>query len=139
MIRGPRSSDQAFIASTWVRSMSGVGGRKLGRDGGLVAKRIDDVFDRGDTRALVRHAAGDQDRIMGWVVYVDGPGVPVAHYLYVRKEHRGKGIGAELLTAVGIRREATFVYTCLGPSTRQIVTAYPLGVHMPLKEFLCPS
>jgi GNAT superfamily N-acetyltransferase len=139
MIRGPRSSDQAFIASTWVRSMSGVGGRKLGRDGGLVAKRIDDVFDRGDTRALVRHAAGDQDRIMGWVVYVDGPGVPVIHYTYVRKEHRGKGVAAELLTAAACRRDKALVYTCEGPDTRKLITAYPLATHLPLAEFLNPS
>lgn len=139
MIRGPRSSDQAYLASTWVRSMTGVAHRKLGPNGGALGRQIDSVFDRADTRALIRHAPGDMDRIYGWIVHVEGPGVPVIHYCYVRKEYRGKGIATQLLTAIGVKPDVACVYTCSGPDARKLLTVYPLATLLPLVEFLSPS
>lgn len=139
VIRGPRSTDQAYIASTWVRSMTSAGHRKLGARGGHVARHIDSIFDRDDTRALIRHVAGDPDRIIGWLVRAEGAAVPLVHYVYVRKDYRGKGHATELLLAAGCRKDLALVYTCDGPDSRHLVTAYPAATHLPLTQFLSPS
>lgn len=139
MIRGPRKTDQGFVASTWVRSMSGCANRPLGVRGGNIGRLVDQVLERSDTRALIRHAAGDTDRILGWVAFVEGPGVPVIHYTYVRAEHRGKGIAEQLLTAAGCRRDKALVYTCRGPDTVKLLRAFPAATHLELAEFLKPT
>jgi GNAT superfamily N-acetyltransferase len=136
LIRGPRKADQNYIAATWVRSMSGVAGRAFGTRGGAVARDVDAVLDRDDTRALIRHAPGDMDRIMGWIVYVEGPAVPVTHYVYVRDKERGRGVAASLLYQSGVRRDVASIYTNRGPDTRFLLSAYPLAQYLSLKEFL---
>jgi hypothetical protein len=136
MIRGPRQTDQSYLASTWVRSLSGVAGRRLGRRGGEIGLAVDAVFDRSDTRALIRHAAGDKDRILGYVVYCEGAGVPVVHYLYARLDDREKGIASELLSAVGVKRDGSVVCTSLGPDSQRLRGRYKGAVYMPLQEFL---
>lgn len=139
MIRGPRKTDQGYVASTWVRSMSGCANRPLGEKGGALGRLVDQVLERDDTRALIRHAAGDQDRILGYVVHCEGPGVPTVHYVYVRDSYREQGIATELLTAIGAQKTKALVFTCRGPSTRRLVTAYPASTFMPLEQFLKPG
>lgn len=136
LIRGPRKADQNYIAATWVRSMSGVASRSLGSRGGAIARDIDTLLDRADTRALVRHAAGDMDRILGWLVHCEGPGVPLVHYLYVRDKERGKGVATALLHSIGASKSTALVYTNRGPDSRVLTTAYPLAQFLALKEFL---
>lgn len=136
-IRGPRQSDQGYVASTWMRQLkledpeSARGSRY-----GDVGRMVDAVFDRGDTRALIRHAPGDRDAIYGWVVFVEGPGVPLVHFCYIRREHRGRGYASQLLSAIGIRPTTAYVYTCRGPGTLRLLSKYKAGSHLPLKEFL---
>lgn len=139
MIRGPRRSDQGYVASTLVRSMSGCANRPLGEKGGALGRLVDQVLERDDARILLRHAPGDSDRILGYVMHIAGPGVPCIVYCYVRNEHRGKGYATELLTAAGCRKTESLVYLCKGPSTRQMVTAYPAATYLPLEQFLKPS
>lgn len=139
LVRGPRKTDQGYVASTWVRSMSGCANRPLGEKGGAFGRLVDQVLERDDTRALIRHAAGDADRILGYCVHITGPGVPCIAYVYVRNEHRGKGIATELLTAAGCRKHESLVYLCRGPSTRQLVTAYPAATYLALEQFLKPT
>lgn len=138
-IRSPRRTDQNYLAKTWHAQMADVyRDYSRGDRWGQAGQHVDAVLDRDDTRALIRHAAGDLDAILGWVVYALGPGVPLVHFVYTRKEHRGKGYATALLTACGVTRESACVYTCYGPSTRVMLGAYPHAVHLPLKEFLAP-
>lgn len=136
LIRGPRKADQSYVAATWVRSLSGVANRRLGHRGGEIGRAVDQVFDRSDTRALIRHAAGDRDRILGYVVFCEGAGVPLVHYLYVRRDIRERGIATELLAACGVTREGSVVCTSLGPDSQRMRGRYKAAVYMPLQEFL---
>lgn len=136
LIRGPRKTDQGYIASTWVQQMRSARNMSPKRGVAVFGRQVDAVLDRPDTRALVRHRAGDPDAILGWVVYVEGPGVPMIHFAYVRREARGHGYGAELLQRVGVTPSIAFVYTCRGPSTSRLLTKYRAASHLPLQEFL---
>lgn len=139
LIRGPRHTDQGYIASTWCKQMTDRyrhNRTEQHQHRVRVGLLLDRVFDRADTRALVRVTPGDSDRILGWVVYVHGAGVPVVHFCYVRKEERGKGHGAEILRAVGVEPSTSCVYTCIGPSTARMLHTYRAATHLPLEEFL---
>jgi GNAT superfamily N-acetyltransferase len=137
LLRGPRRADQSFIAATWVKQMASHDRRQaVGPRYGKLGRAVDLVLDRSDTRALVRHRAGDPDGILGWVVYVEGAGVPLVHFAYVRKEHRGQGYGAELLRAVGIEPTTACVYTCIGPTTSRLLHRYRAANYLPLEDFL---
>jgi hypothetical protein len=133
-IRGPKPSDQGYIAATWLRQMqSHSPDEARGDRWGKLGRAIDAVLDRDDTRALIR---GHGDYIAGWLVYAVGPSVPVVHFAYTRKEERGQGIAAALLAAIGVTRASTCLYTCVGPSTRTMVNVYRGATHLPLEEWL---
>lgn len=143
-VRGPRRTDQAYIGATWSRSLSGVAGRPLvdggGKPGRAVSNEVDAVMDRPDTRALIRHRAGDMDAILGWIVFVEGAGVPVIHYCYTRKDFRERGIATELLQAAGVTVRDSLIYTSRGAGepARKLITAYPIATYLPLADFLKP-
>src|SRR4026209_2277578 len=84
VIRTPRKTDQGYIASPWAKSiLRGTHAWErhgTARTGHQIHSLIDQVLDRQDTRALVRVKPGDPDVILGWVLYVEGPGVPIVHY-----------------------------------------------------------
>lgn len=140
MMRTPRPTDQPYIASSWIRSL--VGAKRMGPRYGHVGTDVDAVLDRSDTRAIVRHAAHDQDVILGYVIYAEGVGVPLVHYVYTRNRTdtlgtlRQKGIAHAMLEAIGVTRDGPVVCTSLGPDSRLLRAAYPASVYMPLKEFL---
>jgi len=136
MIRPPRPGDQNYVASTWVRSWSGVGRRHLGMRGRELANHIDVVLERDDTRCLVACSDTDDNAIMGWIVYVFGLKVPVVHYVYCKGVNRQRGIARALLERAGCKPQRALIYTCKGPMTEQLVTAYPGATYMPLEEFL---
>lgn len=136
LIRAPRPSDQAYIASTWARNASGVGFRAFTPGAKQLGTNIDRVLDAPTTRAVVRHAERDANRILGYCVYADAPGVVVVHYVYVRREARERGLAAELLKALGVSRDTPVVCTSLGPDSRLLRGAYKAAAYMPLEEFL---
>jgi len=136
-IRGPRPSDQSYIASTWVRQLAGTDKRNaVGARFGNHGRTVDALFDRPDTRAIVRHAPGDPDAIRAWLVYAEGPGVPLVHFCYARKQHREQGYARALLAHVGIRPDVAFVHTSTSPSGRLLLKSYPGAAFLPLAEFL---
>lgn len=136
-IRGPHPSDQSYIASTWVKQMAGHDKRgAVGARYGQHGRNVDALLERGDTRAIVRHAPGDEHAIRAWLVYADGPGVPLAHFAYTRKDHRGKGYARELLAHIGIRPDVSFVYTATGPMGTKLLRSYKGAAFLPLAEFL---
>lgn len=136
-VRRPRPGDQNYIASTWLGQLRDAD-REYARGvrWGLAGRHVDAVLDRADTRALVRHAPGDVDGIYGWVVYAEGPGVPLIHFVYVRRDHRKHGYATELLIGAGVKRDSQLVYTTRGPSTPLMTSHYPRAVYVPLADFL---
>lgn len=160
MIRAPLPTDQGYITSTWVRSllsgMRGVG--HAARKHGLMrtasrfpnekdlrnhlGSQIDTVLDRPDTRGLVYVRDDDPNYIVGWVVYVHGPSVPIVHYAYVRDHDangntlRGLGIAGALFKRLGIERNRAVVCTSDGPSSQSMRGYYRASVHVSLAEFL---
>jgi len=137
--RKPRSSDQSYIASTWARSMLSTHAHQRHgsmRNANQVGKLIDRVLDRKDTRAYVCVADEDDDYIVGWVLYCEGPSVPVVHYVYVRREERQRGIAEALLEQIGVFRDGLVVCTSNGPSSNTIKRRYPAATFVPLEEFL---
>lgn len=136
-IRGPRKSDQSYIAATWVKQMAshdkrGAVGARYGNHG----RNVDALLERDDTRAIVRHAPGDIDGIRAWLVYAEGPGVPLVHFVYTRKEHRGHGYAAQMLAHVGVMPASSFVYTSRGPMADKLLRSYKGAAFLPLAEFL---
>lgn len=161
MIRPARPSDQAFIASTWTRSIcsthkvpgASTRGHAYQRHIGSsmwerVSKQVDAVMDRSDSRAIVTCHPTLQDNILGWAVYVDGPSVPTVHYCYVRKEWRDStlrdegrgecGFARGMLEYIGCTVRGPVVCTSLGPSSAAMMRRYKAASHMSLEEFLGP-
>jgi hypothetical protein len=148
VIRGPRSGDQSFIAATWARSMLSTHAHQRhmrSRTGRQIGQQIDAVLDRPDTRALLSVKAHDPNVIHGWILYVEGPGVPVVHYCYCRKKDadgaalRGRGIVTEMLDRIGVRRDSGVVCTSFGPDSTILRGRYKASVHLPLVDFLKPG
>lgn len=147
MIRDAKPSDQSYIAATWTRSMLSMHvwqRHGMARTRPQISQLIDATMDRKDSRALVRCKPHDPDAILGWVMYAEGAGVPVVHYLYTRERDgervlRGKGIAGELLARLGVRRDAGVVCTSYGPGSESMRGRYKASVHVPLAEFLAPA
>jgi len=96
------------------------------------------VLDRKDTKVLVRARPHDPDAIMGWVLFVEGAGIPVVHYVYTRADDREGGIATALLFQAGVRKDQPVVCTSDGPDSALLRARYPLATYMPLAEFLRP-
>jgi hypothetical protein len=143
MIRPPKPTDQGYIASTWARSIlrstHAWQRHASARSGHQVNTLIDKTLDRKDTRALLRVKPHDPDSILGWVLFVDGVGVPVIHYVYVRRDDRQSGIATELLYQAGVRWDAGVVCTSDGPDSHILRVRYPAATYVPLAEFLNPK
>lgn len=149
MIREPEASDQAFVASTWVKSilMTGRGHRQVphalrrhGNNRSLGAMvgsslnaQIDLVMDRSDTRALIMAWDTHPEVILGYLVYAPGPTV---HYLWTRREERNGGIATALLCRIGVSDGTQVVCTSQGPSSDDMRSRYKLARYVPLEEFL---
>ena len=151
MIRPARATDQAFIASTWTRSICsthkvpGVSskGHAYQRHIGSamwnkVSQQVDAVMDRSDSKALVLCRPDDQNALLGYVVYAEVRGVPVVHYTYLRRDERERGLAADLLRAIGVHHGTAVVCTSLGPSSQMMRSRYKAASYMPLSEFLEP-
>ncbi len=144
MIRGPRRSDQGFIASTWVKSITR-GTHFNERHGTMrtpfdINEKVSMTLDRPDTRALLYVKPHDPDTILGWVLYVDGTKVPTVHFCYVRADHRGgHRIVGELLHRIDVHPDLPVICTSEGPSSQMMRTMYPAATHTPLATFLKPK
>lgn len=148
MIRPPLPSDQGYIASTWARSMLSTHAHQRhmrSRTGQQIGKQIDAIMDRPDTRGLLVVRDSDRDYILGWMLYVEGPTVPIVHFLYTRNFNaegralRGQGIAAALLSKIGVDRTKAVVCTSYGPASESMRGRYKASVHVPLADFLRPG
>lgn len=152
MIRPASPADQAYIASTWTRSvLSATPGARPGHtsrrhmrqtEWDRVSKEVDAVMDRPDSRAIVTCHPIQRDRIVGWLAYVAGAPVPIIHYVYVRHEdpaggeQRGRGFAGAMLAHIGVTHSTAVVCTSLGPSSAMMRGRYKAAEHLPLDQFL---
>lgn len=148
MIRDPLPSDQAFVASTWARSVLSTGrahhqvphatrrhgqNRSLGAPlGRTINNQIDAVFDRRGTRVLITAWDEFPDVILGWMAF-EAPST--VHYVWVRQQKRGHGIASAMLRTVGISPESGAVCTSHGPDSDEMRRIYKAR-YVPLEEFL---
>ncbi len=139
-IREPVPTDQAYIAKGWLRSMEMARDRK-GKKPSVFYDEwgpvVDRILDRKDTRVLVAERAKDgEPYIAGWVVWTPTHGVPVLHYLYVRRDDRTQGVATSLLAHAGLHRGAMMIYTLFGPCHRWLVEKAPAAIHVTASKFL---
>lgn len=135
-IRGPRKTDQSFIAATWVKQLGNYDRRgAIGARHGTHGRNVDALLDRADTRAIIRHAPGDPDAIFAWLVYAEGPGVPLVHFAYTRKDWRERGYARALLAHIGVHADTSWVYTSRGPMADKLLRSYRGAAFLPLQEF----
>lgn len=136
-IRGPGPGDQGYISKTWLAQMAEVDrDYSRGAKWGQMGRHVDMVMSRHDTRALIVHPVGDLRTILAWIVYCDGPRVPLVHFLFTRREHRNKGHARKLLGRVGIEHGTSYVYTCRAQDTTKMLRAFPGGSFMAMYRFL---
>jgi hypothetical protein len=143
VIREPRKSDQGYVTSTWIRSiMRGthvIERHGLARSGQQLHGLIDKLMDRPDTKALLRVKPSDPDVIHAWLMYTEGQGVPVIHFVYTRADERQRGFAGELLHRIGVRRDGEAICTSDGPSSAMVRSLYPGVRYVPLANFLRPG
>lgn len=138
VLRTARPGDQGYVASTWVHSASGTGGRPIGRQRAAreFANDVDRLLNRSDTRIVIAADAAQLDIIAGWLAHVHRAPVPCVHYVYVRKNFRRQGVATRLLEHAGLARDRAATWTCAGPDLASLARCYPAAVPFPLKEFL---
>jgi GNAT superfamily N-acetyltransferase len=126
------------VASTWVHSSAGTGGRPIGQRpvARQLADLVDKIINRRDTRLVIAASSVDLDHVIGWLAHVHPSPVPCVHYAYVRSADRRRGIASRMLEHAGVARDRAAVWTCEGPSLAHLAARYPAAVHLPLTEFL---
>jgi hypothetical protein len=135
VIRGPRATDQGYIASTWGRNLACRSRFTSKGEIRRVNDLIDRVLDRAETKLLVACAVAQPDRILGWICWAPVPRFPVLHYVYVRKEERGARIGSRLMLEAGIDPRKPFVYSMSGPCVKWL-SRWPRAVSVPIADYL---
>ncbi len=136
-LRIANSGDQSYVAATWTKGAA----RALVRRGSspavtaATARLVDAFLELDTTRVIVACTDTDEARIMGWLAYRVGKPA-VLHYVYVRKEYRGKGLCRRLLAQIGASANAPLVATFSGPDTKFIKRVVPLLTSYDAKEFL---
>ena len=151
MIRQPRDSDQAFVASTWVRSMVSTHAHKavphhqrrhgLDRSMGAPIGRqvnayVDRLMDLPGSRCLITAWDENDDVILGWIAFGVNQPCPTVHYLWVRQMERGKGIARAMLEVIGVEPGVPVICTSHGPSSDAMRSAYRGSRYVPIEEFL---
>ena len=138
--RPARPEDQAYVASTWVMSMSR--GRH-GRNVQALRMLVDRVLDRPDVTVTIAADPKVEQRIIGWLAFTRmvSPSLimkprHVVHYGYVRDENRRRGVLTGMLAASSVDL-INLVYTFEGPSTKALAkTLLENAVHIAPHTFL---
>lgn len=132
-IREPRSTDQGYIASTWLRSITHNTRRRTRQ--AKVSGGIDRVLDHASTAVLVACRELEPDRIVGWVCWAKIPAARVVHYLYVRDSWRREGVAKELMRAAKLDDSRPLMYTHKGPAAHWAAPKYQ-ATHKPIQELI---
>lgn len=135
VIRSPKMSDQAYVASTWTQSLL-TADRKLTKSD--VNTTIDRVLDDPEARVILACEPTRYDVIIGWLCYTLTPTSRVIHYVYVRDKMRRRGVASQLYRKAFPRDAGKLVYTFRGPDSSALLKVWPYAVHLPIQEFLSP-
>lgn len=104
-----KDSDLPFIYSSWLKSF---------KKSSSFAKRIrDSIYYKAhhefitallkSSKAAIAHVPGDEDVILGYVIYQNSPRA-IVHYVFIKEEWRMLGIAKALLSACEMR---DFIFT----------------------------
>jgi GNAT superfamily N-acetyltransferase len=151
LIRPARRSDQSYVTSTWAQALcnghEACDGHRRGnaerRSCNASRQLVDRMTDHPAVKVLVAAEAADSDRIIGWLAYSEIPGVRMLHFVYVRTNHRGKGIAAKLRARAELDHSARgdyrpLVYTMRGPCLKSLCAKNQTAIYQPITEFLAP-
>lgn len=95
-VRPARSSDQAYVANSWVSSI--VGPRsQWGDKGAVLNSQVDRLLDDRRTKVLVACEPSNHEKIIGWIATARVPGARVLEYVHVRRHRRREGIATQLM------------------------------------------
>lgn len=145
IIRRGIPSDQPYICSTWLKSLSHAPLYRNHPRQSFFARNgadVDALLDRDDVSVRVAEVPVP-DTILGWICYTQmAPRTLVLHYIYVRREHNGQdvrlhGIARSLLRAAmeGLQPESSVLYTYKGPNERELLVKHKAD-YVPLGRFL---
>lgn len=146
IIRRGIATDQAYITSTWLKSLAHAPCYRSHPRQGFFMRNgadVDTLLDRADVSVRVAALAAQPDTILGWICYTQmPPRTLVLHYVYVRREHDGHemrlhGIARSLLHAAmeGLQADSAIVYTYKGPNERELLVKHKAD-YVPLGRFL---
>lgn len=113
-IRKIKESDKNFVIATWLKNY---------RSSSAFAKRINNevyyknhhaivehILSKPQTTALVVNSLGDEDHLLGFMVYETWPDAHVIHYAFVKIEFQKFGIATQLFHHAKID-PSNFVFT----------------------------
>jgi len=115
-VRDARVSDHAFIIDAWKRSFEGAAAVRLcDRDHYRVEMQhvIKKLLGKPDVFTLVAYDPEDEDHLVGFACWTRDDMGAELHYVYVKKDFRGRGIARALIGNAPITR-----YTFLSPTAR---------------------
>lgn len=118
-LRPPGDGDYAFIRSSWREShnVNGSGPKMSWRAWKAThGQDMDDLLRRPDVAVLLLVPEDDPRTIIGWICWSPGR-IPALHYVYVRPQHRTRGVGRALFAATGMGDR--LIYTFRGPRRRR--------------------
>jgi hypothetical protein len=139
LVRAPRTTDQSYVARTWVASMTEKGMWHRRREVDALNELVNRLLDHRETKLLVACEPGNEDRIVGWIAYATPPGVRCLLYVNVRRQHRRQGCGHALAKHAGLDRVAgapPMVYLFSGPDARKLLAGRPDVTHLEPSEYL---
>ena len=97
MIRDIKKIDEDFIYHSWLHSVKCP--TRAVTD--MTRHLIDSLVNEKDLKALrgvrVWCPDDDENHIIGWIAYGKIETTPLLHYMFVKKDFRGNGVGKELL------------------------------------------
>lgn len=113
MIRRATSDELPYCRATWITSMLR-GRRAFGASRTKLAHNIELLLE--SQPVLVGAYPGEDpatrpEDIAGWICYTPLASSAVLHWIYVRDQFRGAGIGRALVEAAGIDITRTVLYT----------------------------
>lgn len=115
-VRDARVSDHAFIIDAWKRSFEGAAAvRMCDRDHyrAEMTTVIRKLLGKPDVFTLVAYDPEDENHLVGFACMTRDDVGAELHYVYVKKDFRGRGIARALIGSAPITR-----YTFLSPTAR---------------------
>ena len=134
-IVGAQPQHARYITSSWLRGLwRSQKGLSWAQGKRLYQPLIEGVISHDSTRGYV--AVGqDGDYIYGWLVISD-VGIPVVHWMHVRKDWWGFGIARLLCEHAGLSEESRLLYTGRNKAGLALAKKVKQAEYLPMEDFL---